>query len=72
MFKKLRLSIFLKLVVIVILTLAAMDLSVMYVLRFVSDSTPRRVFPHYVRRLERLLVNDIGYPPDTEHGSSDG
>lgn len=65
MFKKLRLSIFLKLVVIVILTLAAMDLSVMYVLRFVSDSTPRRVFPHYVRRLERLLVNDIGYPPDT-------
>jgi len=65
MFKKLRLSIFLKLVVIVFLTLAAMDLSVLYVLRFVSDTKPRRVFPHYVRKLERLLVNDIGYPPDT-------
>jgi signal transduction histidine kinase len=65
MFKKLRLSIFLKLVVIVFLTLAAMDLSMLYVLRFVADTKPRKVFPHYVRRLERLLVNDIGYPPDT-------
>jgi signal transduction histidine kinase len=63
--KRLRISIFLKLIIIVIFTLAALDLSVMYVLRFVSDSRPRKIFPHYVRRMERLLVNDIGYPPDT-------
>lgn len=65
MFKKLRLSIFFKLIIIVIVTLTVMDLSILYVLRFTSDSKPRKIFPHYVRRLERLLVNDIGFPPDT-------
>ncbi len=62
---KVRYSIFFKLIIIVIITLAALDFSVLYVLRFASDTKPRKIFPHYVRRLEKLLVNDIGYPPDT-------
>lgn len=65
MFKKMHLSIFFKLILIVIATLVVMDFSILYVLRFTSDSKPRKIFPHYVRRLERLLVNDIGFPPDT-------
>jgi signal transduction histidine kinase len=65
MFKKFKLSIFFKLIIIVFITLAALDFSVLYVLRYASDTKPRRIFPHYVRRLERLLVSDIGYPPDT-------
>ena len=65
MLKKLKVSIFFKLIITVIITLVVMDISIMMVLNILNSSKPRKIFPHYVRRMERMIVNDIGYPPDT-------
>ncbi len=65
MLKKIKVSIFFKLIITVIITLVVMDISIMMVLNILNSSKPRKIFPHYVRRMERMIVNDIGYPPDT-------
>jgi signal transduction histidine kinase len=65
MFRNLKVSIFIKLIITVIITLAVLDISVLLVLNYVNETKPRKIFPHYVRRMERMLVNDIGFPPDT-------
>ena len=65
MFKNLKVSIFFKLIITVIIALVVLDLGILMVLNYVNESKPRKIFPHYVRRMERMLVNDIGFPPDT-------
>jgi signal transduction histidine kinase len=65
MFKNLKVSIFFKLIITVIIALVVLDFGILTVLDFVNDTKPRKIFPHYIRRMERLIVNDIGFPPDT-------
>lgn len=65
MIKNLKVSIFFKLIITIIISLMVLDLGILMVLHYVNETKPRKIFPHYVRRMERMLVNDLGFPPDT-------
>jgi signal transduction histidine kinase len=65
MLKNLKVSIFFKLIITVIIALVVLDIGILTVLDYVNETKPRKIFPHYVRRMERMLVSDIGFPPDT-------
>jgi signal transduction histidine kinase len=66
--KRLKFSIFFKLIIIIIAFLTVLDLSVLLILRESSDGPPSkkpRPYSMYMRKMEKSLVNEIGYPPDT-------
>lgn len=63
--KKLRSSIFFKLILIFIGFGILFNLSEFLVVRFSSSLKIRKKFPEVVRNLERIAIEEIGLPPDT-------
>jgi signal transduction histidine kinase len=60
-----KLSIFFKLIAIVLLFGILLNISVILVFRVGLDPKPRRYFDAFIKRMEQYIVNDIGIPPDT-------
>lgn len=68
--KKLKFSIFLKLVLLILVFIILVNLSVGFLIRFSSDKPPREFFekpPHF---LHEYVIRELGYPPDTIKAAS--
>jgi signal transduction histidine kinase len=60
-----KLSIFIKLIAVVLLFGFLLNLSVILIFRVSFDVKPRRYFEAFIKKIETYVVNDIGVPPDT-------
>ncbi|RPI14761.1 MAG: sensor histidine kinase [Ignavibacteriae bacterium] len=60
-----RISIFLKLILLILVSLMVLYISIPLVTRLASETRPRRLYPIYIRRIEQLATAQIGSPPDT-------
>jgi len=60
-----KLSIFVKLIFVVLLFGILLNLSVILVFNLSFDVKPRRYFEAFIKKNETYIVNDIGVPPDT-------
>ncbi len=63
--KRPKLTIFLKLIIIFVISLLVLDIAVLFAWRVGSDTKPRKLFPLYLRKIEQLTIEQIGSPPDT-------
>jgi signal transduction histidine kinase len=63
--KRPKFTIFLKLIIIFVVSLIVLDIAVLFAWRIGSDTKPRKLFPLYLRKIEQLTVEQIGSPPDT-------
>jgi signal transduction histidine kinase len=63
--KRPKFTIFVKLIIVFLISMAVLDISVLFALRIGSETKPRKLFPIYLRKIEQLTVEQIGSPPDT-------
>ena len=59
-----KLSIFLKLILIVFIFGILLNVCVLFVFRLSTDNKPRKFLKDFSRRMERSLIYEIGIPPD--------
>jgi len=59
-----KLSIFLKLILIVFIFGILLNVCVLFVFRLSTDNKPRKFLRDFSRRMERSLIYEIGIPPD--------
>lgn len=64
-FKNIRLSLYFKLMLIVIIWGILINLSIFIYTRYSADFKSPRMFPIIMDKLSEYMINDIGYPPDT-------
>lgn len=61
-----RTSIFLKLILLVLISLLVLYISIPLVVRLTSETTrPRKLYSVYIRKIEQIATAQIGSPPDT-------
>lgn len=63
--RKPKISIFIRLIVLILLSLIVLYVSVPLVMRVGMEPRPRKLYPIYIRRIEQLATQQIGSPPDT-------
>ena len=64
-FHKIKLSLYFKLTLIVIIWGVLINLSIFIYTRYSSDLKSPHMFPIIMDRLSEYMAKDIGYPPDT-------
>jgi signal transduction histidine kinase len=64
-FRAPKLTIFFKLILVVIGFGLLLNLSVILVIKLSTDTKPRIYLRDFMRKMERSIVHDIGIPPDT-------
>jgi signal transduction histidine kinase len=60
-----KISIFVKLIIVILISIAVIYMAIMMVFRFSSEPRPQSIFPIHIRKVEALSVQQIGSPPDT-------